>query len=100
MTVPKVSEGLGYCDLRQFNLALLAKQGYRLLKYPNSLAAKILKACYFAHSDFMTIAIGANPSQIWRSICASRFILQKGCQKCVGDGSSINIWKDLWLLNN
>jgi hypothetical protein len=34
--------GMGYRDMESFNLALLAKQGWRFLKFPNNLVAKIL----------------------------------------------------------
>ncbi|KAG8646930.1 hypothetical protein MANES_09G042601v8 [Manihot esculenta] len=67
LAVPKVAGGLGYWELRQFNLALVAKQGWRLLKYPNTLASKVLKAKYFSHSDFFQAPVGNGPSQIWRS---------------------------------
>lgn len=73
--MPKVEGGLGYRDLRHFNLVLLAKQGWRILKSPDSLASKILKAKYFPYSNFLHAEVGNSPSQIWRSVCALRFIL-------------------------
>lgn len=42
MFLPKTEEGLGFKELEAFNFALLAKQGWRLLKYPNFLVARIL----------------------------------------------------------
>jgi hypothetical protein len=35
--------GLGYHDLECFNLAMLAKQGWKLIQNMDSLVAKILK---------------------------------------------------------
>lgn len=45
--------GLGFRNLIQFNHALLAKQGWRLLKSPDSLAARIFKARYYPNSSFL-----------------------------------------------
>jgi hypothetical protein len=42
----KSKGGMGFRDLRCFNKALLAKQGWRLIQNPHSLAGSILKAKY------------------------------------------------------
>uniref|UniRef100_A0A2C9UUI7 Uncharacterized protein n=1 Tax=Manihot esculenta TaxID=3983 RepID=A0A2C9UUI7_MANES len=94
MTVPKIHSGMGFRNLRQFNLVLLARQRWHLLKYPDSLVAKVLKACYFWDYDFFQANVDHNHSQIWRSICAARVILVQGCRKLVRDGLTINIWPD------
>ncbi|XP_019184158.1 PREDICTED: uncharacterized protein LOC109179042 [Ipomoea nil] len=44
MCMPKKFGGLGFKRLHEFNLALLAKQGWRLLTKPNTLMARVLKA--------------------------------------------------------
>lgn len=45
--------GLCFRDFASFNLALVAKQGWRILQLPDSLVAKILQARYFKHCHFL-----------------------------------------------
>ncbi|KAL0003137.1 hypothetical protein SO802_016918 [Lithocarpus litseifolius] len=93
----KVDGGMGFRDLKAFNLVLLAKQGWRILQNPTSLVHKVLKAKYFAKSSFMEAQVGKNSSYIWRSLLAARPMVQEGARWCVGDGRSIKIWDDKWL---
>ena len=65
---PKVDDGLGFRNLHFFNLAMLARQAWRILQTPESLSAKILKARYFPTIDFLDASLGNQPSQIWRAI--------------------------------
>ena len=71
MCEPKVNGGMGFKKLQQFNLALLAKQGWRLQSGQNSLMYKVLKAKHFPHCDFVEAQIGSNPSYTWHSIKAT-----------------------------
>jgi hypothetical protein len=43
----KNSGGLGYRDLDCFNMALLAKQGWRLLQQPETLVARVFREKYY-----------------------------------------------------
>jgi hypothetical protein len=53
LAIPKGSGGMGFRDMHAFNLALLGKQGWRLLTSPNSLCAQVLKGRYYPDRGFM-----------------------------------------------
>ncbi|XP_031095240.1 uncharacterized protein LOC115999534 [Ipomoea triloba] len=97
MCGPKNTGGMGFKHLHNFNIALLAKQGWRLLTCPDSLAARVYKARYFPRADFLNASIGANPSYCWRSILAGQDVLKKGCYKRIGNGRATCVWNQPWL---
>ena len=53
MCKSKLNRGMGFRNLQAFNLAMLAKQGWRLILNPNSLVAQIYKVRYYRHGDFL-----------------------------------------------
>jgi hypothetical protein len=89
--------GLGYRDLECFNMAMLAKQCWRLLKWPESLAARVLCEKYYPGVDFLDSNLGKKPSFSWRSIWQAKALLQEGLIWRVGNGSRIELWKDKWI---
>jgi hypothetical protein len=90
----KVYGGLSFHDIETFSLALLARQGWRLLQDPTTLSAHILKAVYYPNSSFLDAELSSHPSQIWRSILDGREVLVQGLIRRIGDGSSTRIWRD------
>ncbi|KAA3469681.1 reverse transcriptase [Gossypium australe] len=95
--VEKEDGGLGFRNLANFNVALLAKQGWRLINYPDSLLVKVLKAKYYPNSNFAAARLGNLPSLTWRSVWAGKGLLEKGMCWRVGKGDKISIWDDLWI---
>jgi hypothetical protein len=93
----KIMGGMGFRDLHNFNKALLARQGWRLIQYPNSLVSRFLKAKYYPHQSFLDSTVKGNASFTWRSICESKGVLVDGMRFRVGSGSAIKIWHDSWL---
>ena len=53
LTLPKKEGGMGFKDLRSFNLAMLAKQGWRWLQDKSFLLNSCFKAKYFPRCDFL-----------------------------------------------
>lgn len=97
MTRPKYEGGLGFRDVELFNLALLARQAWRMLKSSESLSARILKARYFPSTSILDAELGNNPSQIWRAIIEGKEVLKIGLIKRIGDGNTTEIWNQNWL---
>jgi hypothetical protein len=64
MCKPKHMGGLGFWDIELFNLAFLARQGWRLLQNPESLSARVLRARYFSDGNLLHSQIGSAPSQV------------------------------------
>jgi hypothetical protein len=78
MTAPKFAGGLGFRDIDMFNLALIARQSWRILQNPNTFSARILKVVYYPSCDFLEARIGSHPSQIWRSLMEGVETLKHG----------------------
>ncbi|XP_019191707.1 PREDICTED: uncharacterized protein LOC109186235 [Ipomoea nil] len=97
---PKLRGGLGFKRLHEFNLALLAKQGWRIVIHLDSLVSRLLKAKYFPNCGFMEAKIGGIPSYIWRSILAGQEVLKLGLARRIGDGVDTKIWGWPWLANS
>ena len=94
MCVPKERGGMGFRDLHCFNMALLAKQCWRLLSEPKSLCARVLKAKYFPEGDLLNCSLKKGSSYTWHSLWSGIQTFKRGHIWRVGDGSQINIWED------
>ncbi|CAA7050320.1 unnamed protein product, partial [Microthlaspi erraticum] len=95
--IPIEKGGLGFRDLQLFNLALLAKQLWRLLYYPSSLLARILKSRYYRNTSPLEVEKSNAPSFRWRSIMAAKDLLQKGLRRTIGTGETTLVWRDQWI---
>ena len=68
LTLSKSNGGLGFRDLHLFNMAMLARQAWRLLVCPDSLCAQVLKAKYFPNGSILQCEARDGISYTWRSI--------------------------------
>ncbi|XP_073367695.1 uncharacterized mitochondrial protein AtMg00310-like [Aegilops tauschii subsp. strangulata] len=100
LTRSKKEGGLGFKDLHTFNLAMLAKQAWRLLDNLDSLCAQVLKARYYLDSDIFHAEAKDGISYAWRSILQGVEVLKQGIIKRVGDCTTVKIWEDPWLPRN
>lgn len=97
MVASKVDGGLGSRDLHSFNMAILAKQGWRLIHDPESLCARILKAKYFPNTHVLKVVARNGCSYTWHNIIQGLEVLKEGAIWRIGNGQQVNIWTDPWL---
>lgn len=100
LCTPKAAGGMGFRDLHTFNKSLLAKQCWRLLRNPNALWARILKARYFPNCSFLDAKKGGRASWAWNSLLVGREIIASGARWQIGNGLLVDVWKDRWLTGN
>ena len=84
LSQPKREGGMGFCAIRDFNVAMLAKQGWRLLQDHGSLLYGCFKDRYFPRSTFLEASDVPNSSYVWKSLIAAQPILKK--KKMLLDG--------------
>ncbi|XP_074327019.1 putative mitochondrial protein AtMg00310 [Apium graveolens] len=79
--LPVEDGGMGFKKLRSFNVAMLAKQAWRLINNTNPLVTQLMCARYFPTSDFLNVKLGVNPSFVWKSILESQEVVRQGCRR-------------------
>lgn len=99
MTKPIELGGLNIRKTEHLNTALLAKLAWRMLHEPDTLWVQILRHKYFLNSNPLHVVQSESVSWIWKGICRGLELVRKHCCWEVGDGNSIEIWKDYWLPN-
>ncbi|BBH05612.1 hypothetical protein Prudu_017055 [Prunus dulcis] len=87
----------GFRDLSNFNLALLAKQSWRIILNPQAAWVKILKARYFPTTDFLHATKDSRPSWAWVSLLEGRNAMMKEAPFQIFSGANTNIWNDVWI---
>ncbi|KAL8112352.1 hypothetical protein AgCh_019885 [Apium graveolens] len=97
LCVVKEGGGLGTKELYKFNIAILTKQGWRLVNNVNPLVSSLMKARYYPKEDFLNAVMGSTPSFMWRSILTAQDLLKHGCLRRIGTGDRTRIWKVPWL---
>ncbi|XP_048613313.1 uncharacterized protein LOC125587176 [Brassica napus] len=62
MCAPREEGGIGFRMIHEFNLALLAKQLWRLVQFPDSLVARVLRGRYYRLSSPLRMCTVDTPS--------------------------------------
>lgn len=67
------------------------------MEEPNCLLDKVLKGKYYTYADFMNCSAPSSGSHGWRGILEGRELLANHLGWAIGNGTSVNVWKDHWL---
>lgn len=91
MSRPKQFGGLGFKKLHEFNLVMVGTTAWKLVSYPDSLVARLIKAKYYPDLDFLNASLGKNPSYIWQSLYDCQNLIRNGAYISAGAGTSTSI---------
>ena len=100
LCVPKKEGGTRFQDIHCFNLAVLAKQAWRLIDNLDSLCARVLKAKYYLDCGISNATPKKRASFTWKSFMLGLQTLKRGHIWMIGDGIRINVWDDEWIPNS
>jgi hypothetical protein len=93
----KKEGGLGFRKSKTSNQAMLAKLAWLILTKADSLCVKALCSKYKVGVDWMSKEARKNASPLWKAIESLKSLLAKGACYLLGDGQSIDFWKDPWI---
>ncbi|XP_056846710.1 uncharacterized protein LOC130497708 [Raphanus sativus] len=95
--LPREEGGIGFRMIHEFNLALLAKQLWRLTQNPDSLVARVLRGRYYRLSSPLRVNSVSSPSYVWTSISAARELLLMEIRQKIHSGYEVKVWEDPWI---
>lgn len=72
----KTAGGMGFRDFRDFDIAMLGKQGWYFLTNPGSMVSRLFQAKYFPKCNLLDAKVGNNPSYVWRSIWEAKSLFK------------------------
>lgn len=89
--------GLGIRSVRQMNLAILAKLGWRLLENGEGIWVEIIKDKYMdSRLGLDMFKKRQKSSHIWKGIVEASDILRKGRMVRIRNGTNTRFWLDVW----
>lgn len=83
--------GIGFKDMKLFNVSLLGRQLWRLVNHKDTLCYAVLSAKYFSNGDPFNPKHVDKPSYAWTSLCMAARSLKTDFGWQVGEGSFIKI---------
>lgn len=98
VTKAKQDGGMGLRNMRDMNIAFLAKVGWRLIYQKNELWARVITAKYMRkEGDVHRFKEKHGSLNLWKGICKAKRILNDGIRKIVRSGKDTCFWTDIWI---
>ena len=88
---------MGFKDLNLLNIALLAKQVWRIINNLEAMWVKILKGRYFSRGSILETKKGLRVSWAWSSILEGIYFFKEIMMWQVMNGEEMDFWNDKWL---
>ena len=63
------------------------------------MSTRTLNAVYYPNVYIFYATLGSHPSQIWRAVLDSRYVLAQGIIQRIGDGHTTRIWEHFFFYN-
>lgn len=96
---PKVEGGLGFKDLKKWNLAATMYQLWKIISMVDSLWVRWVYAFELKRKGFWTMSIPSRCSWTWRAILKHRDMALQFIKSIPGVSSNFLLWHDPWLCN-
>jgi hypothetical protein len=98
LCIPKLLGGLGLRKMREVNLALVSKLGWKLLTKTDSLWVSQLHCKYLKSCTFLSPpSLSSSSSWLWKGILKTLPFISKGACHKIHSYSSLPIWSSNWI---
>jgi hypothetical protein len=97
LCLPHKQGVLGFRKRKEFKMALVSKMAWMVITNRNNSCMDLLRSKYKVRPDWLSRENCNAASPIWKGIEKKKPLLEKGACFQVGDGKSINVWKDPWI---
>ncbi|KAK5775933.1 hypothetical protein PVK06_043889 [Gossypium arboreum] len=96
---PKAHGGLGLRHLEDHNTSFMIKMGFNIVYNINALWVQVIRSKYGILSSLPDNVSMGRCSILWRSIAKVWPLIYENLLWSVGDGKSIQCWRDPWIPN-
>uniref|UniRef100_A0A2N9IGZ4 Reverse transcriptase domain-containing protein n=1 Tax=Fagus sylvatica TaxID=28930 RepID=A0A2N9IGZ4_FAGSY len=97
LCTPRASGGLGFRKAKHNNDALLSKLAWMIVSGRDSPCMNALRSKYKVQHGWFNCDPPKNASPTWRAIDRLKANISKGACFLIGDGKSVDCWKDPWV---